>query len=506
MSNGEWMVEMKGIEKKFSHVYALKQVDFRVRKGEVHALLGENGAGKSTLIKVLTGVYPKDGGEIFFDGKPVEIATREDASRLGIAVIFQEFSLIPTLSVTQNILLNKEKQRFGVLQKKAMRQEVAQLIERFDFPLKPDDIVETLSVAQKQMVEILKALSTNARLIIMDEPTASLSAKESEMLYKIIRQLRSAGVSIIYISHRLEEVFSLSDRITVLRDGGLVGVVEHEDIKPDHIVRMMIGKELSDATASRELATSSAPAVLEVQDLCSLGKFEQISFQVKAGEVVVLTGLVGSGRTEILRAIFGVDRHDSGEIRFASKKLPKQTNKVISLGFGLIPEDRRTQGFVPMLSVEKNVACTNYDAVSRRGFVQRAKEKALGQRAVKLVDLRPANPLVQVGHLSGGNQQKAVLAKWLTRELKVVLIDEPTVGIDIGAKDEIYKFIEELAQKGVAVLLVSSDIAEVLRVAHRIIVMKEGRIIHEFNQGVVTQEDILLTASGIQAQEGGRSA
>ena len=491
------IVEMKGIVKTFSHVQALKSVDFSVRKGEVHALLGENGAGKSTLIKVLTGVYPKDGGEIIFDGQPVEINSREDATKLGIAVIFQEFSLIPTLTVTQNILLNKEKTRFGVLQKKAMRQEISELIQRFDFPLKPDDVIETLSVAQKQMVEILKALSTDARLIIMDEPTASLSAKESEMLYKIIEQLRERGVSIIYISHRLEEVFALSDRITILRDGRLEGVVEHEDIEPGKVVHMMIGKELSDATASRPLCVSDRETVLEVRDLCSVGRFQHVSFQVKAGEVLVLTGLVGAGRTEVLRAIFGADGYDSGEILFQGKKLPGSTSKTIHAGFGLIPEDRRTQGFIPLLSVEKNVACTNYDKLSRHGFAIRTREKELGEKAVELVDMRPRNSQVVVGNLSGGNQQKAVLAKWLTRDLKVILIDEPTVGIDIGAKDEIYNFIEELASQGVAVLLVSSDVAEVLRVAHRIIVMKEGRVIHEFNQGVVTQEDILLTASGI---------
>ena len=491
------IVEMKGIVKTFSHVQALKGVDFSVRRGEVHALLGENGAGKSTLIKVLTGVYPKDGGEIIFDGQPVEINSREDATKLGVAVIFQEFSLIPTLTVTQNILLNKEKTRFGVLQKKAMRQEISELIQRFDFPLKPDDVIETLSVAQKQMVEILKALSTDARLIIMDEPTASLSAKESEMLYKIIEQLRERGVSIIYISHRLEEVFALSDRITILRDGRLEGVVEHEDIEPGKVVHMMIGKELSDATASRPLCVSDRETVLEVRDLCSVGRFQHVSFQVKAGEVLVLTGLVGAGRTEVLRAIFGADGYDSGEILFQGKKLPGSTSKTIHEGFGLIPEDRRTQGFIPLLSVEKNVACTNYDKLSRHGFAIRTREKELGEKAVELVDMRPRNSQVVVGNLSGGNQQKAVLAKWLTRDLKVILIDEPTVGIDIGAKDEIYNFIEELASQGVAVLLVSSDVAEVLRVAHRIIVMKEGRVIHEFNQGVVTQEDILLTASGI---------
>lgn len=495
--SGEKLVDMIGINKMFSHVYALKGVDFDILKGEVHALLGENGAGKSTLIKVLTGVYPKDGGSIVFDGRKVNIDSRDDASRLGIACIYQELSLVPTLSVTQNILLNKEKAKFGVLKKRAMRKEVADLIKRFDFPLAPDDIIETLSVAQRQMAEILKALSTNASLIIMDEPTASLSSKESEMLFKIIHTLRDRGVSILYISHRLEEVFSLSDRITVLRDGKKVGTVERKDIVPDKIVRMMIGKELSEATASRELQISKAEPVLELKELSRTGYYENISFQLHKGEVLVLTGLVGSGRTEVLRSIFGSDPYDRGEILFQGEKLPANTDKTIRKGFGLIPEDRRTQGFAPILSVEKNIAITNKDKISRFGVVNNKKEKALGQKAVKLVDLRPPNPMVAVGNLSGGNQQKVVLGKWLTRDLKVLLVDEPTVGIDVGAKDEIYNFIESLAQKDVAVLLVSSDIAEVLRVAHRILVMRGGRIIREFGSGVVTQEDILLTSSGI---------
>ncbi|MDO4548546.1 MAG: sugar ABC transporter ATP-binding protein [Clostridia bacterium] len=504
MSGRQKLVSMKGIDKKFSHVYALNKVDFDIEVGEVHALLGENGAGKSTLIKVLTGVYPKDGGEIIFDGKRVEIESRDDADKLGIAVIFQELSLIPTLTVTQNILLGKEKHRFGILQKKAMKRQVADIIERFDFPLKPDDVIETLSVAQKQMVEILKALSTNARLIVMDEPTASLSAKESEMLFKIIRQLRERGVSILYISHRLEEVFALSDRITVLRDGKLVGVVEHDEIVPDRIVNMMIGKELSEATASRNLRVGQGKTVISVDHLTRPGFFRDISFEVKAGEVLVLTGLVGSGRTEVLRAIFGADPYESGSVTYDGKPFKGSPGKAISAGMGLIPEDRRTQGFIPLLTVEKNIASTNYDKLSKNGFVLRRKERELGLEGVKLVDLRPPNPLVIVGNLSGGNQQKAVLAKWLTRELKLILVDEPTVGIDVGAKDEIYKFIEELASQGVAVLLVSSDIAEVLRVAHRIIVMRNGEIIREFNDGIATQEDILLTCSGIDVTKEAR--
>lgn len=378
-----------------------------------------------------------------------------------------------------------------------MNREVSELIKRFDFPLRAEDVVETLSVAQRQMVEILKALSTNASLIIMDEPTASLSSKESEMLFRIIGQLREKGVSILYISHRLEEVFQLSDRITVLRDGRLVGVVPKEEIVPADVIRMMIGKELSEATASRPLKVSDAHTVLQVRNLTRLGSFEDVSFEVKAGEVLVLAGLVGSGRTEVLRSVYGADPIDSGTVLFEGKPYRHSVSTAIRLGFGLIPEDRRTQGFAPLLSGTRNVAVTNYDKLSRLGVVNAKKEKQLGETMVKLVDLRPANPTVPVGNLSGGNQQKVVLGKWLTRDLKVILIDEPTVGIDVGAKDEIYNFIEQLAASGVAVLLVSSDVAEVLRVATRILVMRNGKVVHEFNDGVVTQEDILLVSSGM---------
>ena len=487
---------MRDIEKVFSHVHALDHVNLTIRKGEVHALLGENGAGKSTLIKILTGVYPKDGGQIFLEGKEVEIGSRDDAQNLGIAVIFQELSLIPSLTVYQNIMLGKETGRFGFVDNRAERKAIDDLIKHYGFPIGANDTVETLSVAQKQMVEILKALSSNARLMIMDEPTASLSQRESEILYGIINQLRDKGVSIIYISHRLEEVFNLSDCITVLRDGKNAGHVEKGEIDPSAVVRMMIGKELSESTASRELSVSSAETELEVKNLTHTGYYENVSFQVKKGEVLVLTGLVGAGRTEVLRSIYGADPYDSGEILFEGKPYRPTVSRSVSSGFGLVPEDRRTQGFSPILSVTRNVAITNYDKLARNGVVRKEDEDTLGKKAVELVDLRPANPNVPVGNLSGGNQQKAVLGKWLTRDLKVILIDEPTVGIDIGAKDEIYEFVDQLASQGVAVLLVSSDIAEVLRVAHRIIVIREGRIIKEFNSGVATQEDILLACSG----------
>lgn len=495
------LFEMRNIDKIFAHVHALNKVNFQLRKGEVHALLGENGAGKSTLIKILTGVYPKDGGQIFMEGKEVQISSTQEAAALGIAVIFQELSLIPTLTVYQNIMLGKEISTFGFIQDRKEKKKIQELIHYYGFSLDVNAVVETLSVAQMQMVEILKALASDAKLIVMDEPTASLSSRESELLFRIIHQLREKGVSIVYISHRLEEVFNLSDRITVLRDGKLEGVIEKENIVPSQVVRMMIGKELSEATASRKLEKSKEDTLLSVKNISSGGKFENISFEVKKGEVLVLTGLVGAGRTEILRAIYGADPLEKGEIEVEGKKYLPQIKKALSTGFGFIPEDRRVQGFAPLLSVTRNVAVTNYDLLSSGGFVNQTEEKELGKKVVEMVDLRPANPEVAVGNLSGGNQQKVVLGKWLTRNLKILLIDEPTVGIDIGAKDEIYEMIERLSKSGVSIVLVSSDLAEVLKVAHRILVLREGKIVKEFHSGVVTQEEILMASSGFLGEE-----
>lgn len=497
MIERELLLSMNAIEKRFGDVQVLKKVDMEVARGEVHALMGENGAGKSTLIKILTGVYPKDGGSITFAGKTCEINSRGDAQRLGIGVIYQELSLIPTLSVMQNVMLGKETNSYGILKIREMKKKVSELIEYYDFNLSPDAIVETLSIAQRQTVEILKALSEDSSLIIMDEPTASLSSKESEALFRIINQLRDRGVAILYISHRLEEVFRLADRLTVLRDGRKVALLEKEQINPPDVIRMMIGKELSEATASRSLRRSEEEPVLEVRSLNRKGSFSDISFKLHKGEILGIGGLVGAGRTEVLRCIYGADSYDSGEIFFKGKKLPCNVAKTIARGFGMVPEDRRNQGFVPLLSIERNVALPNYDLLSHMSNVNKGKEKELGISAVEKLDIRPANSQLPVGNLSGGNQQKAVIGKWLSRDLSILLIDEPTAGIDIGAKDEIYKILDNLAAQGVSVLLVSSDLQELLRVSHRILVFRKGHIQKEFDSGVITQEDILMAASGI---------
>lgn len=495
------LLEMKGIIKRFNGAAVLKEVDFSVEAGEVHALMGENGAGKSTLIKILTGIYPKDGGEIFWMGQPVEINNRNDASKLGISVIYQELSLIPTLTVMQNVMLGKEESRLGIVNSRKMRKKVKDLIDKYGFGIKTDAIVETLTIAQRQTVEILKALSEESKLIIMDEPTASLSTKESDALFKIVEQLRDDGVSVIYISHRLEEVYRLSDRLTVLRDGVREAVLTKEQIIPADVVRLMIGKDLSESTASQNLRVSATPVKLKVENLSRKGIFKNISFEIHEGEIVGFAGLVGAGRTEVMRCIYGADPYDSGIIEFEGSPLSNQIVKNIGKGFGFVPEDRRNQGFTPLLSIEKNVALTNYDTLANAGFVNRGKEKKLGREMVDRLNIKPNNSQIPVGNLSGGNQQKAVLAKWLSRELKILIIDEPTAGIDIGAKDEIYKILDDLAANGTAVIMVSSDLQELLRVSHRIIVMRKGEIFTEFSSGRVTQEDILMAESGILTKE-----
>lgn len=496
------LLEMKEIEKSFNGTAVLKKVDFSVNTGEVHALMGENGAGKSTLIKILTGIYPKDGGQIYWCGEAVEINNRNDATKLGIGVVYQELSLIPTLTVMQNVMLGNEESKLGFVDARKMRKQVQNLIDKYGFDVHPDATVETLTIAQRQTVEILKALSKESKLIIMDEPTASLSAKESNALFEIVEQLRKDGVSVIYISHRLEEVYRLSDRLTVLRDGATEAVLNKEQIIPADVVRLMIGKELSEATASNNLRVSKAPVRLSVKDLSRKGVFRNISFDVHEGEILGVAGLVGVGRTEVMRCIYGADRCDGGTVEFEGKPLDRKIGKSIKDGFGFVPEDRRNQGFTPLLSIERNVALTNYDTLSKYEFVDRAGEKKLGNTMVERLRIRPNNSQIPVGNLSGGNQQKAVLAKWLSRDLKLLIIDEPTAGIDIGAKDEIYRILEELAAKGTSVIMVSSDLQELLRVSHRIIVMRKGEIFTEFSSGTVTQEDILMAESGILAKEG----
>ena len=497
----EIILEAKGICKSFSGVKVLKSVNFSVRKGEVHALMGENGAGKSTLIKILTGAYTKDSGTIEWKGKPVEINSLGDCQKLGMSCIYQELSVIPALTVSQNVFLGREPRTLGIIDHAKMRAMTRELIERYGFPLNPDAKVSDLGIGVRQMVEILKGLSCKAEVLIMDEPTASLSGKEAETLFSIIERLREQGVSVIYISHRLEEVYRLADRLTILRDGENEAVLDHDQIDPRKVISLMIGKEIDESAGTvNTMHTPTGDVLLHVERLSNLSSFHDVSFDIHRGEIVGFGGLIGAGRTEIMRAIFGIDSFTSGSIAFDGKSFRSTPKKSIRAGIGFVPEDRRGQGFIPLLSTTRNVALTNYDIIGKKGLaIDEKEELAMSRRAIEKMDVRPSDPGKQVGLMSGGNQQKVVVGKWLMRDLKLLIVDEPTAGIDVGAKDEIYGILEDLAHQGVAVILVSSDLQELIRVSHRILVMRKGSIVREFNNGSVTQSMVLEAASGLQA-------
>ncbi len=502
----EIILEARDINKSFSGVQVLSDVHLDIRRGEVHALMGENGAGKSTLIKIITGAYTKDSGQILWKGQEVEIGSLKDCQALGMACIYQELSVIPALSVAQNIYLGREPKRgkTGLIDYRKMNREAQELIDKYEFPLQATDTVDSLGIGLRQLVEILKGLSCNSELLIMDEPTASLSGKEASILFGIIGTLKNQGVSIIYISHRLEEVYRLSDRLTILRDGKNAAVLEKEEIVPKEVIQTMIGKVVDESAGSKKTLTRNTnEAVLKVEGLTRKGFFEDVSFEVRKGEIVGFGGLIGAGRTEVMRCLYGEDRYQSGKIYIEGKEyVPTSTRKSIDLGFGFVPEDRRGQGFIPLLSVNRNTALTNYDIISRTaGAISSKEELDMCRKIIEKIDIRPADPEKQVGLMSGGNQQKVVIGKWLLRDLKILIVDEPTAGIDVGAKDEIYHILEELAASGVLVIVVSSDLQELVRISHRILVMRKGKIVKELAEGVVTQADILEAASGIEDEE-----
>ena len=500
MEEKKVLLQAASICKQFSGIKVLKDVSLDVRYGEVHALMGENGAGKSTIIKIITGVYSKDAGQILIDGEPVEINSRQDARNCGISVIYQELSLIPALSVTENIFLGQESCKFGYLNKKRMRERVMSLINQYAFTLNPDAIVQSLGMAQRQMVEILKALAFNARLIIMDEPTASLSAAETEKLFNTIAGLRSKGTSIIYISHRLEEVYKISDRLTVMRDGEIVGVLSKAEINPVTVMKMMIGHEIKQDSGRK--CKRCNDNCLEVNNLRLGNLLKDVTLKAYGGEVLGIGGLVGSGRTELIKCIYGAIKKHGGEVLLNGKPVSGSIAKNIRAGFGLVPEDRRNEGFIPLLSIEKNAALPSYDKLAKMSFVSRNKEITHAENMIEDYSIRPAVRKYCVGNLSGGNQQKVVVGKWLARAPSVLLLDEPTVGVDIGVKADIYKYIWDLTDAGAIVIMVSSDIEELLYVSDRILVMHNGRLFEEFTRDNVTQTSILLAASGEHTQEG----
>jgi len=495
------LLECTGIDKSYNGPMVLAGVDFSLKRGEIHSLVGENGAGKSTLIKIVTGVTNRNAGTMVFDGTDIPIVhSKKAAQGLGIAVIYQELSLIHGMTVAQNIFLTKEPKipGLGLIDLKKMNRLAQEMIDRYGFQLKATDVIDQLAIGQRQTVEILKALSNKASLMIMDEPTSSLTSKESAQLFEIIRLLKTQGISVLYISHRMEEVFQLSDRVTVLRDGKLVSVLEKEQISPTEIIRLMIGRTLTENESHHRMNRKGGEVVLEVEGLCVEHKLHDVSFKVRKGEVLGFGGLVGSGRTELMRAIYGIDPFDQGRITYLGQPYAPTVEKSIAAGYGFVPEERRLQGIMGGISITGNIGVPNLDSISEKfGFVSGRKELELSRKAITLLNVKPADPDVPVGNLSGGNQQKVVVGKWLIRDLKLLIVDEPTVGIDIGAKEEMYQTIQRLAAEGVAVIIVSSDLPELTRVSDRIIVLRKGRIIKEFSEGTVTEEEVLRASSGI---------
>ena len=495
------LLSMKHIRKAFPGVLVLDDVNFEVGYGEVHGLMGENGAGKSTLIKILTGIHPCDEGTIEIDGKEVHIHNKYDAAACGISVIYQELSLIPTLTVIENIFLGQEITKGRIfLDRKRMRKRAQELVERCRFDIDLDAPVENLSVAKQQTVEILKSLLLDAKLIIMDEPTASLNIQESESLFKIIRQLKEHGTSIIYISHRLEEIWNLADRLTILRDGKVRGVLSREEIDPAKVVHMMIGKELKEESPVIHEPKENG-SVLKVENLSTPELLDQISFEARGGQILGIGGLVGSGRTETLECIYGLRQYSEGSITLDGQKVAQKAGKARKQGIGLVPEDRRIQGLVQGLPVQDNVALTNYDVLFRSFMISPGKIADTAKHSIDQLRIKTPDGMTKCMNLSGGNQQKVVLAKWLERDLKVLLVDEPTVGIDVGSKAEIYDILRSIADEGKVVIVVSSDVEELLKISDRILILVNGKVYDDFPNRGLTADDLLLAASGMRAKE-----
>ncbi|MEW2453172.1 sugar ABC transporter ATP-binding protein [Streptomyces albus] len=494
------LLRTEGIRKTFPGVVALDGVDFDLRAGEVHVLLGENGAGKSTLIKVLSGAYRADAGRVLRDGKPVRISGAEAAGKLGIATIHQEFNLVPQLSVAENIFLGRQPRRLGIVDRKKMEADAKVLLDRVGVTASPRTPVGELGIAGRQMVEIAKALSLRTRVLIMDEPTAVLTSEEVARLFAIVRKLRSDGVGIVFITHHLEEIPAIGDRVTVLRDGRSVGQVP-ADTPEDDLVRLMVGRDIAQQyPRERGTADSGSAPLLRVSGLRKQGVFEDVSFEVRAGEVVGIAGLVGAGRTEVVRAVFGADPYDAGRVEVAGKRLPGgDVWASHTAGLGLVPEDRKGQGLLPEASVADNLALVTMREASRGGLVDRGGLRKEAARIADRLGVRMAGLDQHVRTLSGGNQQKVVIGKWLLAKSRVLILDEPTRGIDVGAKVEIYQLINELTASGHAVLMISSDLPEVLGMSDRILVMSQGRIAGELTAREATQDAVMALAVGTSA-------
>ncbi|MBD0415223.1 sugar ABC transporter ATP-binding protein [Oryzicola mucosus] len=482
----------KGITKSFPGVLALDNVDFDVRAGEVTALLGENGAGKSTLIKMMAGFYAPDRGEITVDGVALS-PDPSSAHRVGVATIHQDAHLVPAMSVAENIMLGRWPTRYGWLNKRLQKERAARALARVAPHLNPSTPAGRLSSADQQLVEIARAISEDSKVLIMDEPTTSLSPPEIDRLFNVVEDLKSKGMSIVFVSHWLEEVFRIADRVTVLRDGRLIGTRPISELDHDKVIRMMVGREVRDTILTKRPV---GDVVLKVSKLTRENVLENISFEVRAGEIVGMAGLVGAGRSELAAAIFGIDPYDSGSVEIGGIAIPPNDPKAaIEAGVGLVPEDRRQQALVGLMSVKSNVTLSLLDRISRFGFLSMAKEQAIADREIRALAVKTPSSKTRVSTLSGGNQQKVVLARWLARKPKLLILDEPTKGIDVGAKSEISELILRLAEGGMAILLISSELPEILTLTDRVLVMRSGRISASLPKERATAETIMSFAT-----------
>ncbi len=494
------LLTMKNIHKAFPGVQALDAVDFSLRSGEVHALLGENGAGKTTLMKVLTGVYRMDEGSIEIDGEPAHIMRTVDAQNLGISIIYQEFNLFPHLTVAENLFIRREPKKYTkwFLDGAAQKQQTIEVLKSIDLDLDPDRRVNTLSVAQQQMLEIAKALSLNARIMIMDEPTSALTESEIENLFRLIRQLRERGVGVVYISHRLEELGHIADRVTVMRDGKHVKTLSYADVTTRDLVNMMVGRELGDYFPKRKRQEGSV--VLSVRNLSREGVLHGISFDLHQGEVLGIAGLMGAGRTEMARSLFGADPKHAGEVVLEGKVLNIHSPRdAIRHGIGYLTEDRKKDGLALGLNIKENVALASIKKYSNWfGHMDDASIESVSTHYVDALKIKTPSLDQLLKNLSGGNQQKVILARWLCKESRILIIDEPTRGIDVGAKREIYELINTLVAEGHSIIMISSELPEILGMSDRILVMHEGAIAGELDGKDATEEAIMYLATGGQ--------
>lgn len=487
---------MRGIVKEFSGVRVLDGVSFQLSRGSVHALMGENGAGKSTLMKILCGIYPATEGEIFMDGKATEIHSPIDAKRLGIAMIHQELSAFHELTVAANMFMNREYKRFGLLDEARMNRAAAEILADLNINIDPRVKMRSLSVAEMQLVEIAKAVSTDAEIIIMDEPTSALTEAEVANLYDTVRDLKSRGKAIVYISHKIEEIFAIADEITVLRDGEFVS---HDNIAAfdhDKLISLMVGRTLDQQF--HKTKHDFGKVLLRVENLSRSGEFKDVSFEVHAGEVLGFAGLIGAGRTEVVETVFGLQRADGGEIYVEGERVSiRSPGDAIRYGLALVSEDRKNVGLNLVGSVKENITMANLEKYCKFGVISSGSEKRACDELIEMLSVKTHSRDTLVNALSGGNQQKVILARWMSTRPKILILDEPTKGIDVGAKAEIYRLIDEFAAEGGCVIMVSSEMPEILGMSDRIAVMHEGDLVAVFDRGEATQEKLLTAAAGL---------